>query len=1515
MKKRGGKRALVEAAGAAQAGLSTSTPSGRAGVGAPKRARRVLGAEFDAELELGLWNTRPGEGTIRGYTTEEQFSEAERLRDGRSVRGSWSLEFESAADAAAAADPEAPACRPGPTALAICASVCVRGLFASTRVVVSLDGCIVAAECSCELEEAGILCSHTAAVLLCVSRADEGALVRKEASEDPFYGLPRRARLPSDLAPFLRSMEDAVRAFNGGAVKARTACPLCDAEAHSHSGLGSTLTWCVPCDNPRLKLTERRVESPLRPLIQCIDRLRREAAKLTAEGELEKAVRLVEIASARLSAVVPAEHGSCTAFARALTGLVAIPASHPEAPDGLRQRCLQAAALAVNRLKVDRCACPGLYLCHGAVDEPSTANRLLVGSMTSTGSEAVAGCASLRRRPQNIYSSDITCILDGSVTGSKAVECLADCEDYIHLERVCDLASQVEVWFECLFSIQRFAEAERFARATKNGAWLARVARARGDGRRSALHALSPDLCSSPRDLRALAAEYREEDPLAAFLLLARAARQLHGRFSSYFQAMTDSDVEEDNLDRGLFCLLYELDPEEYFEWEAPSEDFEPTPTRDPWDSDSLAWYGDFQRASDRMSLTAKAILNALACAVDVALGFVKTWLAPGMAPEGFLFREAGRAAGELVTGGGEAVAFERLIRTEGTLCQVATEEGRALVLLEACATVVTEFGRYVPGAWRAAEAFVRVGQPALALSVASGALRRHSKCGNYSAAPVGDDDFKGFNYLVELLNRWETEPPGSPEAQARANYLAGGFGATVQGLFAYAVDLYDKEASNTDAALRACRFALDFAVAHRDVNGNHVDTSALLSDNEHWCGSSHVRVWALNSNVFQDASDAEVVTTLTDPSFAPERFAAAGDAGFQVEAEFVFRTLCCYRLHHQGRTLLAVELAAYCARVGSCGRASACKLDWNELVRHLAEAATDPLLPAATRQRAMAALPAAIRLSIASRRPSAAEEYLQRAISGAPEPPRKERLLQAVKQAREIRHNVRGHDYFPKAVAVCTYFSADDAWQPAPTSAELAPYYARLEQSSDDLKNVWTVLEILIKAGDDESIPPAARAAGEAVLPAADLLQSVPVEALVERGILAAARGTSALALCAALLAPPLPPPSGAAPAPPLPPPPPAGGDLLRLAEAAARRAIELGGAPDLRPFPEPESMLAESMTPEGALALFRLVPHWRFLEAARGGRPPASPAFVAERDAALMEHWPSAVGRGPPALLELLFESLFRFGLGLHVAPYARAVARGRPTLQLLACLLRGHAASKDRPIAFLPLLTEHPVADHDPAPGPNAPGDWPPLRAFLAETFKRGFERGARGDTLLQLPTVAPEASLETKKRLYTGYMDLLWMVAAVDAPLACELSRPVLREAVLVLGLHMSLNFEVNQYPSEVDKDKEKLANELCELFNCTVLRARAWHKAHSGGCGPESEWHRLLCELKGAPYFEALKDKAQRAGERRKELDVRGRWALRTAQEREEDGDYDEGDNWCRGDDDWPREEEDEEEDS
>eukprot|EP00741_Cyanophora_paradoxa_P023299 tig00000254_g22506.t1 len=1484
MKNRGGKRALDAVVGAAQAGASTSALRGHADDGEESRgAKRAKPADW----ELERWRGRIEDAMIRTYTTTEQFSEAERLRDGRFIHGSWHFEQDVyELDGVFL------------KSLAVIASVDVRGLVVSTHVDLSLGGRVLAAECSCEETGHGLLCSHATAVLLCVTSADGEALVPapQEAEEDDDDALSssRRDCLLMDLAACLWLVEGAVRNFRRLAEcapkRTRTACPVCDANAVPEPGFCTRLKWCAACGSSGREVTERHAEPPLCPLLDCIKKLHEKAANFAAEGELEKAARLVEVAAARLSAVVPAEHGSLPALARALTGLLAVPACHPEAPDALRQRCLEAAEATVKRLEVDGRACPGLNLCRSTVGE----------------------------------SSDVVnSILAGSLTGSEAVESLKHALKLDRFMFAQSLDKQVHLRFECLLSIRRYVEAERLARAAENGAWLTRVARARGDGRRSALHALSPDLYSSAHDLRALAAEYRKEDPLAAFLLLARAARELHRVFFAY-------DLQETcEKDKGLSRLFDKLVPATHFTPFGASTK-EAFAFRhglgDPWASHSLTW--------------AMALLNVLACAVDVTLNFVKSWLAPGTAPEGFLglFQAAGRSAGKLAAEGGEAAVFERLTRTEGSPYQVATNEARALVMLEACAAVVTEFGRNVPGAWRAAEAFVQVGQPALALSVASGTLRRHSRCASYETFPVGEDESNGFSYLFDLLKRWATKPPGSLEAQARAAYLAGGLGATSQGLFAHADKLYvydDADQAAAEAGLRACRAALDFAVSHRDADGNHSDVAAVLSEHGHWCESRSLdmRSWALGA--FKHASDAAVIATLTDPLFAPEHF--AGDAGFQVKADQHYKEVPGYR--DQGRTVLAAELAAYCARVESCsGMSTLEKSDCTELLRHLAEAATDPALPAATRERAMASLPAAVRLSLASRRPSAADEYLQRAVSGVPEDVREERLKRAWDEAYPM---FWGPETFrrgkiPTAVALSACFSTDDDWwltYPS-SSADLASYYARLEKSSENvLVRRWTILGLLIKAGDDESIPSAARAAGEAALPPAvrgaiaarrsvtaadvlpDLLQGASVEAQVERGIGAAARGTSALALCAALLAPPPPPPSAAASTPP-PPPPPAGGDLLRLAEAAARRAIELGGAAGLRPFPEPESMLESDVkavaaaadaivrlacvTPEGALALFRLVPHWRFLEAARAGRPPASPAFVAERDAALMEHWPSAVGRAPPALLELLFESLFRFGLGLHVAPYARAVARGRPTLQLLARLLRGYAASKDRPIAFLPLLTEHPVADHDLAPGPATPGDWPPLRAFLAETFKRGFERGAKGDALLQMPTAAPEASLGTKKRLYTGYMDLLWMVAAVDAPLACELSRPVLREAVAVLGLHME--------KIEGHDDNDKQSTDLCGLFAAMFLRAGTWHWACCGGCGPESEWHRLLCELKGTPHFEALKDKCG-------ELDVRGRWALRTAQEREEDGDDDEGDNWCRGGDDWPREEEEEEEDS
>eukprot|EP00741_Cyanophora_paradoxa_P002231 tig00000571_g2163.t1 len=110
--------------------------------------------------------------------------------------------------------------------------------------------------------------------------------------------------------------------------------------------------------------------------------------------------------------------------------------------------------------------------------------------------------------------------------------------------------------------------------------------------------------------------------------------------------------------------------------------------------------------------------------------------------------------------------------------------------MLEASAALVAKFGRNVPGAWRAAATFLRVGEPALALYVASEALRRHeesyitctqmksnrtdpavlimtsngsdsfncSKDEDRCSSTFSGDEEEGFAYVVRLLNHWETK-------------------------------------------------------------------------------------------------------------------------------------------------------------------------------------------------------------------------------------------------------------------------------------------------------------------------------------------------------------------------------------------------------------------------------------------------------------------------------------------------------------------------------------------------------------------------------------------------------------------------------------------------------------------------------------------------------------------------------------------------------------------------------------
>eukprot|EP00741_Cyanophora_paradoxa_P002229 tig00000571_g2161.t1 len=332
--------------------------------------------------------------------------------------------------------------------------------------------------------------------------------------------------------------------------------------------------------------------------MQYIEELRREVVRMVTEGAFEAAVRLAEIASGRLSTTLSYfEDG--LALARALTDLLAVPACHPDLPDGLRQRCHSAAQAAMRRTWTDslRKLCPGVQVCAGA-------------------------------------SEDGRRILNGSVAGTEAISIY---QEETNSGKECD-ASNARAWqlrFECLMAIQRYEGAGRLAQAAQDGVWIARVAWAKGEGRQSVLHALRPSLKASPRALRDLAAELREEDPLAAFLLLACSARQLHEELWVEMQELRECgevyalSARIDFFFRG--CPLNE-------DLDAPSDT--PLLARDPW----------------------------------------LLWLVPGTAPEGFLFRTAARAAATLVLGGGEAAAFERLARAEGTPFQVATDEGRALV-------------------------------------------------------------------------------------------------------------------------------------------------------------------------------------------------------------------------------------------------------------------------------------------------------------------------------------------------------------------------------------------------------------------------------------------------------------------------------------------------------------------------------------------------------------------------------------------------------------------------------------------------------------------------------------------------------------------------------------------------------------------------------------------------------------------------------------------------------------------
>eukprot|EP00741_Cyanophora_paradoxa_P002228 tig00000571_g2160.t1 len=113
---------------------------------------------------------------VKGYTTNEQFERAERLCAERAVSGTWRFERSRGRRAGAG------------RSISVAATVAVRisasDLVASASVRVSSDGdglaLILAADCSCV--EGGLLCSHTAAVLLCLglARADKKALEPQE---------------------------------------------------------------------------------------------------------------------------------------------------------------------------------------------------------------------------------------------------------------------------------------------------------------------------------------------------------------------------------------------------------------------------------------------------------------------------------------------------------------------------------------------------------------------------------------------------------------------------------------------------------------------------------------------------------------------------------------------------------------------------------------------------------------------------------------------------------------------------------------------------------------------------------------------------------------------------------------------------------------------------------------------------------------------------------------------------------------------------------------------------------------------------------------------------------------------------------------------------------------------------------------------------------------------------------------------------------------------------------------
>eukprot|EP00741_Cyanophora_paradoxa_P002232 tig00000571_g2164.t1 len=396
--------------------------------------------------------------------------------------------------------------------------------------------------------------------------------------------------------------------------------------------------------------------------------------------------------------------------------------------------------------------------------------------------------------------------------------------------------------------------------------------------------------------------------------------------------------------------------------------------------------------------------------------------------------------------------------------------------------------------------------------------------------------------------------------------------------MFAYAVGL--DEIGRPDDALRACRApaALDVALARRDAGGyrDHSDRVAVLYGPAHWEDEDsrpYLRCWALN--VMRGAGDEEAIATLTSPSFAPERF--VGDDGFLLDPIEVFEA---FEEHEgEGRARLAAELAAYCVRAVACCRVDRLDAEQRDkLLGSLAHFAVDPELPAATRGRALAALPAAEAV----------------AASSVSEECRNERLGRAIEVAVAMPMFSYGfRERIPSKIACCAFY-AEEEWLPAPATEELGPYYARLDQllrwegpflGRDDY-SLEFVLGAIARAGADESVPAASRAAGEATLPPVfraalalqraqtaagvvpDILGSaMSAEDFAERGIAAAECGASALALCAALLAPP------AAPGPAEPAAAAAEDEdedeaLRLLARAAARRAVELGGAPGLRPL-----------------------------------------------------------------------------------------------------------------------------------------------------------------------------------------------------------------------------------------------------------------------------------------------------------------------------------------------------------